>query len=464
VKPLSFRARLALTMGALILLIASAISIYVPRKLEQEAIALITHKADTLMQLTAFTIHPALYFQDRGALEEALSGARNDKEVAYVVVADGEGRTISAFHPERATKAALARRVAGGGLSPDRSLYEAMTLVREGNRVLARLHVGISLARLNAQVEQTRVAIGAWSAFILTAGLIAVVFISNVLTRPLRHVAAGAARIAAGQFGQRVPAGRDDEIGQLAASFNEMAANVAERDASLRESHEQLRQLSKRLLTVQEQERVRIAREVHDELGQALTAMKIDLQQIARRHTSLADPLKPVAQTIDHIVDLVRRIASDLRPAILDDLGVSAALEQQLRRLRESSGIRTSLKVSDEPELDMLTGATIYRITREALANVVRHAGASQVEVSLGTRGGAAVLEVRDNGRGITREEVSGPRSLGLLGIRERAELLGGSMAIEGHPGAGTVLTVTLPMTLPTTLPVTPPTTKGEDA
>ena len=86
------------------------------------------------------------------------------------------------------------------------------------------------------------------------------------------------------------------------------------------------------------------------------------------------------------------------------------------------------------------------------------------MEVSLGTRGGAAVLEVRDNGRGITREEVSGPRSLGLLGIRERAELLGGSMAIEGHPGAGTVLTVTLPMTLPTTLPVTPPTTKGEDA
>lgn len=445
--PLSFRARLASTMGALILLIATAISIYAPRKLEQEAIALIAHKAETLMQLTAFTIHPALYFQDRPALDEALSGARKDKDVAYVVVADGEGRMLSAFHPERATAAALARRVAGGGRSHDDAMYEAMTPIRDGSRVLARLHVGISLARVNAQVAQMRIAIGAWSVFILTAGLIAVVFISNVLTRPLRHVAAGAARIAAGQFGQRVPAERDDEIGQLAASFNEMAANVAERDASLRESREQLRQLSKRLLTIQEQERVRIAREVHDELGQALTAMKIDLQQIARRHASLAEPLVPVAQTIDHIVDLVRRIAGDLRPAILDDLGVSAALEQQLRRLRESSGIRTSLTVSEEPELDMLTSATLYRITREALANVVRHAGASQVEVSLGIRGGAAVLEVRDNGRGITREESSGPRSLGLLGIRERAELLGGSVAIDGRAGEGTVLTVTLPIT-----------------
>lgn len=445
-KPLSFRARLALTMGALILLIASAISIYVPRKLEQEAIALITHKADTLMQLTAFTIHPALYFEDGAALEEALSGARNDKDVAYVVVTDGDGRMLAAFHRERATKGAPARRVAGGSLSRDRSMYEAMTPIRDGDRVLARLHVGISLARLHAQVARMRIAIGAWSALILIAGLIAVVFISNILTRPLRHVADGAARIAAGQFGQRVPTERDDEIGQLAASFNEMAANVAERDASLRQSREQLRQLSKRLLTVQEQERIRIAREVHDELGQALTAMKIDLQQIARRHAMMEEPLVPVAHTIDQIVDLVRRIAGDLRPAILDDLGVSAALEQQLRRLRESSGIRTSLTVSEEPELDTLTGATLYRITREALANVVRHAGASQVDVSLDIRGGAAVLEIKDNGRGITREEISGPGSLGLLGIRERAELLGGTMAIEGRPGEGTALTVTLPI------------------
>jgi signal transduction histidine kinase len=450
VTPLSFRARLALTMGALILLIASAISIYVPQKLEQEAIALIAHKAETLMQLTVFTIHPALYFQDRGALEEALSGARNDKDVAYVVVTDGEGRMLSAFHRERATRAALARRVPGGRRSPDRSLYETMTAVRDEGRVLARLHVGISLARLNAQVGRMRIAIGALSVFILTAGLIAAAFISNLLTRPLRDVAAGAARIAAGQFGQRVPAGRDDEIGQLAASFNEMAANVAERDASLRESREQLRQLSKRLLTIQEQERIRIAREVHDELGQALTAMKIDLQQIARRHAALQEPLVPVAHTIDSIVDLIRRIASDLRPAILDDLGVTAALEQQLRRLRESTGIRTALTVPEEPELDMLTGATLYRIAKEALANVVRHARASQVEVSLAIRDGAAVLEIRDNGRGITREEASGPH-LGLLGIRERAELLGGSMAVEGRSGEGTVLTVTLPLAVPIT-------------
>ena len=428
---MSFRARLALTMSALILAIAAVIWIYLPRKLEQEAIALITHKAETLAQLTAFTIHPAIYFGDRAALEEALSGTRQDKDVAYVIVNDAAGNRLAAFHPERAT--------GGRGVSRDGALYELAMPIRDQQRVLAELQIGMSLARLHRRIVQMRIAIGIVSAIILGAGLLAVVLISNVMTRPLREVAAGAQRIAAGDLTQRVPSGRDDEIGQLASSFNEMAARIAERDAALRE-------LSRRLLSIQEQERVRIAREVHDELGQALTAMKIDLQQLARREESLKEPLAQIARTIDEIVDLVRRIASDLRPSILDDLGVTAALEQQLRRVRESTGIETTLTVHEEPQLDMLTGVTLYRIAQEALANVVRHSNASAVEVALDVRDGAAVLEISDNGRGMTAGEIGSPGSLGLIGMRERAELLGGSVTIDGRAGAGTVVTVILPL------------------
>jgi signal transduction histidine kinase len=217
-----------------------------------------------------------------------------------------------------------------------------------------------------------------------------------------------------------------------------MAAKIAERDASLR-------QLSKRLLSVQEQERVRIAREVHDELGQALTAMKIDLQQLGNQHRDLQEPLGGIGRTIDEIVDLVRRIAADLRPAILDDLGVTAALEQQLRRLRESTGIATTLTVAEEPVIDMLTGANLYRIAQEALNNVVRHANATAVEVTLALADGNAVLTVKDNGHGMPPS--TDPKSLGLLGIRERAELLGGSVAIDSRPGEGTMVTATLPLT-----------------
>lgn len=423
-----FRARLALAMGALILLIAIAISVYVPMKLEDEAMALIGQKAETLAELTAFTIHPAIYFGDRAALEEALSGARRDRDVAYIIVTDADGQRLSAFHPER--------------VGSER-VHEVVKPIREGDRELARLRIGVSLRRLHSEVRQMRVAIGALSLLILGAGLLAVALISNVLTRPLRHVAAGAQQIAAGDLAHRVPQGRpgrsNDEIGQLAASFNDMAKRVAERDASLR-------QLSKRMLSIQEQERVRIAREVHDELGQALTAMKIDIQQLANREPLLAEPLGSISRAVDNTVDLVRRIATDLRPAILDDLGVTAALEQQLRRLRESTGMQTTLTVAVEPELDMLTGVTLYRIAQEGLANVIRHAEATEVEVSLAVEDDTAVLEIGDNGKGMSREQIASSQSLGLLGMRERAELLGGSVTIESRPGEGTRVRATLPL------------------
>lgn len=420
---MTFRARLALAMGALILLIALTVSIYVPMKLEDEAMALIGQKAETLAELTAFTIHPAIYFDDHAALEEALSGARRDRDVAYILVTGTDGQRLSAFHPERVNTAGL---------------YEVTKPIREGNRDLARLQIGMSLARLRSEVRGMRIAIGVLSAIILGLGLLAVVLLSNVLTRPLRDVAAGARQIAAGDLAHRVPEGRRDEIGQLATSFNDMATHVAERDASLRH-------LSKRMLSIQEQERVRIAREVHDELGQALTAMKIDIQQLARREPAIGESLGAISRAVDNTVDLVRRIATDLRPAILDDLGVTAALEQQLRRLRESTGMQTTLTVAEEPELDMLTGVTLYRIAKEAIANVVRHAEATEVAVSLAIESDSAVLEIRDNGKGMSREPIASPHSLGLLGMRERAELLGGSLTIESREGEGTCVRATLP-------------------
>ena len=447
-RSLSFRTRLALAMCALILLISVAIWVYLPNKLEEEAIALIAHKAETLAQLTAFTIHPAVYFQDRDALEEALSGTRQDKDVAYVLVIDSAGNELAAFHRERANREALARTAQGGGVSPDDALYEVMAPIRDRDRELARLYIGISLARLNRQIMTTRLGIGAIGAFIIALSFVAVVLVTNLLTRPLRQVAGAAQQIAAGDLDHRLEVSGGDEIGQLARSFNEMASRVAERDASLRQSHEQLRVLSKRLLSVQEQERIRIAREVHDELGQALTALKIDLQQLGVRHPQVEESLRPLARTIDGIIDLVRRIATDLRPSILDDLGIAAALEQQLRRVRESTGLATTLTISEEPSLDMLTGATLYRIAQEGLSNVVRHARATAVEIALSIGDGTAELTIRDNGCGIAAEKIGAPASLGLIGIRERAELLGGSVKIEGRDGAGTTLTAILPLPL----------------
>ena len=445
-RALSFRAQLSVAMAAIILLIAGAVWFYVPRKLEAEAVELVAYKAETLAQLTAFTIHPAIYFRDQNALQEALSGTRADRDVAYVVVIDADGRTLAAHRPQRATGNALARRQSGGALSPDRSLFEVMMPVRDRERDLARLYIGISLDRVHREVADVRRAIGALSALILAAGVFAVAVIGTLLTRPLRHVADAASRIASGDLDSRVPESRGDEIGQLAGSFNEMAARVADREASLRRSRDQLRALSRRLLAIQEEERVRIAREVHDELGQSLTAMKIELLQLGREHPAAEERLAEAGRSIDQTVEIVRRIAADLRPSILDDLGIAAALEQQLRRLREWGGLRTSLQAAQDQPLDMLTSVTLYRIAREALTNVVRHAHASRVDVSLEILDGNAVLKIRDDGEGIAPEKIEDPHSLGLVGMRERAELLGGQVVVERHPEQGTILIATLPM------------------
>jgi signal transduction histidine kinase len=389
--------------------------IYLPRVLEREAIALSANKAESVARLTAFTIHPAIYFQDRAALEEALNGTRRDEDVAYIIVTAPDGTVLASDHPERAS---------GGGMQ------EAVMPIRDGERQIATLRIGLSLARLRREIMSMRIAIGVLIAVMSAAALLAVLLISNVLTRPLREVTAAAEEIAAGDLSRRVPEHGTDEVGRLASSFNNMAIKIAERDASLRE-------MSKRLLSAQEQERIRIAREVHDELGQALTSLKIDLQGIGR---------PDVGKNIDGIVDLVRRIATDLRPSVLDDLGVTAALEQQLRRLRESSGITTTLHVDEEPALDMLTSVTLYRIAQEALANIVRHANATNVEVTLSALDGAAILRIRDNGRGMASGEISSRQSLGIVGMRERAELLGGSVTIDTAQGGGTTLTARLPL------------------
>lgn len=231
----------------------------------------------------------------------------------------------------------------------------------------------------------------------------------------------------------------------------------------LRESHEQLRALSVHLQTVREDERSRIAREVHDELGQALTGLKLDLsrlghQQIGvpRSHTG---KIKPLVARIDAIIQTVRRIATELRPGILDDLGLVAAIEWQANDFQSRTGIQCVARTSvpEKPVLSAELNTAFFRIFQETLTNVIRHAGASRVEVQLKKEPGRVVLEVRDNGRGITEAEISGAGSLGLRGMRERAALLGGEVAIHGVPREGTTVTVWIPSGQPA------PTKKGHE-
>lgn len=223
-------------------------------------------------------------------------------------------------------------------------------------------------------------------------------------------------------------------------------------EEQLRQSHEQLRALSVYLQTVREEERTRIAREVHDELGQALTSCKLDLSWLAGRlhhqERSLYEKTKALISHIDATIQTVRRISSELRPGVLDHLGLAAALEWQANEFQNRTGIKCELHTElAEAALDQDVSTTLFRIFQETLTNVIRHAGATQVRVDLKESGGCIKMDVRDNGRGIARNEITNTRSMGLVGMRERAALLGGIFKIGRlGQGKGTRVSVSIPV------------------
>jgi len=223
-------------------------------------------------------------------------------------------------------------------------------------------------------------------------------------------------------------------------------------EEQLRESHERLRALSVYLQTVREEERTRIAREVHDELGQALTSCKLDLSWIASKLPPdlkpLLDKTRSLTAHIDSTIQTVRRISSELRPGVLDHLGLVAAIEWQANEFQNRTGIKCDLHARvREPLPDQDLSTTFFRIFQETLTNVIRHAGATHVSVDLKESDGRVSLEVRDNGRGIAQEDIFNTKSMGLLGMRERTALMGGAFSIGNLPGGkGTRVKVSIPL------------------
>jgi signal transduction histidine kinase len=209
------------------------------------------------------------------------------------------------------------------------------------------------------------------------------------------------------------------------------------------------------LQSVREEERTRIAREVHDELGQALTSCKLDLSWIAgklpRELRDLQKKAKALSAHIDTTIQTVRRIAEELRPSVLDHLGLAAALEWQGHDFQHRTGIKCDVQTNlADRMLDQALSTALFRIFQETLTNIIRHAGATQVMVQLKETDSRVSLQVRDNGQGITRMEISNAKSLGLLGMRERAALLGGTFKIGRIPrGQGTQVTVIMPVPAP---------------
>jgi PAS domain S-box-containing protein len=243
----------------------------------------------------------------------------------------------------------------------------------------------------------------------------------------------------------------DDQIlSQNLADQAALAIENARLFEAERTAREQLRDLASYLQTAREEERTHIAREIHDEFGQVLTALKMDLSWLSRRlpptEANLLQKIDTMSDLIDSAIQTVRHIATELRPGLLDDLGLVAALEWQAQEFTERTGIACELHLGeDELILNRDLSTDLFRIFQETLTNVARHAQATQVQVELDNRPDELVLVVRDNGQGITESQISDPKSLGLMGMRERVRFRGGQIIFQGVPAQGTTVTVRFP-------------------
>jgi signal transduction histidine kinase len=227
-------------------------------------------------------------------------------------------------------------------------------------------------------------------------------------------------------------------------------------ESELRASREQLRALSRRVQSAREEEGARIAREIHDVLGASLTGLKWDLEAISKSlsKTGNGEPFETVrnriplmSKQIDSTIDVVRRISSELRPSVLDDLGLAAAIEWQSQQFQQRTGIVCQCESTFDPQdLSRERATAVFRIFQEVLTNVLRHSQATLVVVEMSANDDVFSLRVDDNGRGITEAEVNNRASLGLLGMRERARLIGGEVSVTGRNGKGTTVIVRLPL------------------
>jgi signal transduction histidine kinase len=287
----------------------------------------------------------------------------------------------------------------------------------------------------------------------LIFGILAGIWTTRSITKPLAHLMSVMEKVGKGDLSQKVHLTGRDELHLVGERFNAMVEQVekAEHDRNAG-----LRRFAASMQRAQEAERARISRELHDDLCQRLSGMKFRVEVLeeegAPGDRKMARQLRDVREELDRSIAEVRRISSNLRPSVLDDFGLVTALRLLAKDFEKRQDITARIHCTERIPTDLRGDSEIalYRICQEALANIAKHAHATAVEIQLSKQNASLELRIHDNGHGIVENDMAGMRAeghgFGMLGMRERAELLGGSFAVDSGPDRGTTVTVILPL------------------
>jgi signal transduction histidine kinase len=339
------------------------------------------------------------------------------------------------------------------------SSYTPLTISGLNWIVIAEIDTKEAFASITS-LQENLVMIGL---FILLLGGIIAVFISRSVIKPVLSLTDAVKKFSNGDLTERTNVYADDELGLLAATFNKMADEIMQQttrlktelserekiEVELEYSREKLSSLSTYLQAAREDERKMIAREIHDELGQALNTLKLKVamlkDDIPEGDTQSIIKILQINELIDNVITVVKKLITELRPQLLDDLGLSAAIEWYVSEFEKNSGIKCFIFFENEqfnfnPDLNI----SIFRVIQESLTNVARHSMATKVDISYYETEDSLIFSIIDNGIGIKPENLTGSHSFGIIGMKERIKYWQGDISFAGKD-TGTTITVTIP-------------------
>jgi signal transduction histidine kinase len=450
---MSLRRKMVIAIAGLILVLGTVGTLYARATLSNTAANESDLRALAISrELESYAID-LLLTNDLFGLHRRLSDlTANQDDIRYVVVFNESG-VVKASTFAGALPAGLrgANGVAPGEpyslvtVKTDEGEVRDVAYPIQGGRY-GTIRLGLTRQSVQSQVDTMTRNLFALTGLALVSGLSVAWILATVLTRPLSQLAEGARAVGRGESYSQEELYKHPELGQVAVAFDVMTTQ-------LREKEEERAQLLARVLWAQEDERKRIARELHDDAGQALTSVVLGLTRIESAVTDEAvrRQATELKGTAHGALDLMRDLARDLRPSTLDDLGLVAALGRYVSDYGAKHGIAAHFHPASCEGMRLRTEAetALYRIAQEALTNVLRHAHATSVNVVLERRGGNVILVVEDDGVGFASGQGShGAHSpgLGLLGMEERAALVNGTLTVESEPGKGTAIFVQVPL------------------
>ena len=324
-------------------------------------------------------------------------------------------------------------------------IFEAAVPLLNGSA--GRLRLGLTDQMVTTELSSLTWLLLLTLGLCMAIGLGLALLLTYILTRPIQNLLLATNRISDGKFEFRARVYSSDEIGKLAVAFNQMANGLQMFRREVQEKEGVRQALIEKIVLAQEEERASIARDLHDQLGQSLSALLLEIQSIHQVEQNLADLCRKLETRTYRLIDEVRRLAWGMHPSILDDYGLNNALARYIDEIAKPFKIKIDYQYICPPELGRLpvrTEITLYRIAQEAITNIARHANAKHASVILMRSLKDTLLLIEDDGAGFDPESVDreGLAHMGLIGMRERAALLGAALTIESTPGNGTTIRV----------------------